>query len=101
MPDAKVKRASFAYRQHGVVRVNDDGRQVVLRTNLDVLTAEQLAGRERDMLSDEAVGQGWNVVAMRVKPGKAFDGHWDVRDPKTKGRPGVPKPRRRQYAAHP
>lgn len=54
---------------YGVCRVweGQPSRVEVLRTQLTAHEAEAVAGRMRDELTDEQVGQGQNVVARALK----------------------------------
>jgi hypothetical protein len=47
-----------------VVKKNDDGREIVVRSDVSPDLAEQIAGRARDAMSDQEVGAGWSYLAI-------------------------------------
>lgn len=56
-----------------VVKVHDDGRQIVYKRGLPEVAAFDLAGKMRDRMSDADVGLGWNYTARfaaRSRPAK-------------------------------
>jgi hypothetical protein len=55
---AKLQRGSWS-----VVKVNDDGREIVVQGNVTAIVAERLAGARRDTMSDGDVGDGWTFLA--------------------------------------
>ena len=50
-----------------VAKVNDDGRELIVRSGLRWEHADAAAGRMRDRMSDADVGAGWNYVARKKK----------------------------------
>ena len=61
-----------------VARVNDDGREEVLRTGLRAEDAERIAGQLRDACPEDDVAAGWNYLPRKMrasadgrKPGRA------------------------------
>ncbi len=59
-------------------KVNDDGRREIYVGGLDADSAQALAGRMRDGMTDKQVGEGWNYEAAnekhgRLKAGTALD----------------------------
>lgn len=60
----QVRERSYTRTDYAVVKEFDDGRKFeIVRGHLDVLTAEQLAGRLRDEMSDDDCSQGFNFKA--------------------------------------
>lgn len=48
-----------------VVKVNTDGRRLVVRDGLKYAVADIAAGRMRDGMSERDVADGWNYIAER------------------------------------
>lgn len=61
---------SNALKPWRAVKVNDDGRKVVLSAHNTQEAAEAHAGAARDALTDADIGEGWNVVAERRQRAK-------------------------------
>ena len=57
---------SYSGRTWGVVRINDDGRRLVVQRGMHPDAAAHEAGRLRDAMSDDDVGRGWNYLASKV-----------------------------------
>ena len=53
-----------------VLRINDDGRTEVYRAGLSARAADELAGRRRDLSTEEEIGEGWNYLP-RIRRGVA------------------------------
>ena len=70
-----------------VVKVNDDGRTIVVERNVTWLVAEKLAGSRRDSMKDSEVGDGWNYEPRRADVVQG-----------TQSRPLPMKPRANEYA---
>lgn len=49
-----------------VVKVNDDGRTIIVERNVTWPVAEKLAGSRRDSMKDSEVGDGWNYEPRRA-----------------------------------
>ena len=65
---AKLQRGRWQ-----VVKVNDDGRRLVVARGMTDLTADQEAARRRDVQSEQSIADGWNYVAER-SPGLSGSG---------------------------
>lgn len=80
-PAAPIRNRPAFTKEFGhwcVLRINDDGRREVYRSNLSATAAEQLAGQMRDRSTDAEVGEGWNYLPRRsgaIDPGKGGARH--------------------------
>ena len=59
---AKLQRGAW-----NVVKVNDDGRTIIVERNVTPHVAERLAGERRDSMPDADVGDGWTFLAQRAE----------------------------------